>query len=278
MILPTAFRNIIAILLFGIATSCSTSPTQRAQSICPDCRANEVVTPGQFRLSYFSNAASKSPGPILHIYLEGDGIPWVRGVIPAKNPNSKSLLALQLLSHDPFPAVYLNRPCYGLSEMTTRCTNDLWTHSRYSQTVVNQLNYALDHIKNEFNTTNFVLVGYSGGGSLAVLLAHSRDDIVGIMTIAANLDHRAWTEHFGYLPLSESLNAADALPLSQYVQQLHLVGKQDTQVPNFVTLESLKVDANAKVKSENEFNHHCCWVQSWEQQIRMFRHGLESMP
>ena len=45
-------------------------------------------------------------------------------------------------------------------------------------------------------------VGYSGGGVLAVLIAERLDNVAGVITVGANLDTDAWTEHHGYLPLT----------------------------------------------------------------------------
>ena len=53
-----------------------------------------------------------------------------------------------------------------------------------------------------------VWLGYSGGGTLAMLLAPRFDQTTDVVTVAANLDIDAWTDRHGYSRLSGSLNPA----------------------------------------------------------------------
>ena len=66
-----------------------------------------------------------------------------------------------------------------------------------------------------------ILIGHSGGGALAVLLAPSVPEVTGVMTIAANLDTRAWTELHGYAPLDNSLNPVARGRLPSTVHAVH---------------------------------------------------------
>ncbi len=60
-----------------------------------------------------------------------------------------------------------------------------------------------------------------------MLLAAQRRDVDAVITVAANLDHRAWTAHHGDTPLHCSLNAADFARRLQSVPQVHYAGEKD---------------------------------------------------
>ena len=62
---------------------------------------------------------------VLHVYLEGDGTPWVRKRLAAFDPTPRKPVMLALMALDALPSVYLGRPCYhGLSQ-AIGCTPDL---------------------------------------------------------------------------------------------------------------------------------------------------------
>src|SRR5688572_7419130 len=192
--------------------SCAFQPQQAISNLCYDCDYQRLNV-GDFVLSaYWRNKPGWSTDSIVHVYLEGDGQPWHRGRSPSTDPNSRRLTALQLMMRDPHPSLYLTRPCYGLEQMPDICTPALWTGGRYSGQVVQAMQKALDQLRDESPEIRWLLIGHSGGGSLAMLIAQGRKDVAGIITLAANLDTDAWTRHFGYLPLEQSLNPA-VLPL-----------------------------------------------------------------
>lgn len=172
------------------------------------------------------------------------------------------MTALHLMQLDTAPSLYLNRPCYGLSEPPSACHLDDWTFGRYSEGVVYQMNAAID----EFSETGqlpLVLIGYSGGGTLAMLLAARRTDVIGVITIAANLDHQSWTDRHGYLPLHNSLNASQMAPLPPNVFRWHLAGGKDAQVPADLVYTTAAKDPDARYLLYPDFDHACCWSDIW---------------
>lgn len=201
-------------------------------------------------------------GQSLHIYLEGDGTPWFRGIEPSENPTSNSFIALKMMLQDKHPSLYLNRPCYGFITLPDNCNNALWTSARYSTEVINAMSDALDQIKISTKAKNFTLIGHSGGASIAILLAKERKDIDKVITIAGNLDHKAWTEHFGYDPLSHSQNPIDYLPLDKSIKRWHLFGELDKVIPLSIFEKAAEKDKHAIIKYEN-FDHICCWLKEW---------------
>lgn len=69
-------------------------------------------------------------GPVAHIYIEGDGRPWLNPSRIAADPTPQKPLMLELMALDPAPAAFLGRPCYFELD-DPACTPELWTHKRY---------------------------------------------------------------------------------------------------------------------------------------------------
>jgi pimeloyl-ACP methyl ester carboxylesterase len=67
-------------------------------------------------------------------------------------------------------------------------------------------------LKQRSGSTRLTLVGYSGGGTIAVLLAARRSDVAEVITVAANLDVGYWTQRDGLSPLTGSLDPAGGNP------------------------------------------------------------------
>ncbi len=68
---------------------------------------------------------------------------------------------------------------------------------------------ALNQLKKRFKAKSLTVVGYSGGGAIAALLAAERDDIDRLVTVADNLDYRAWTSKNRMKPLKGSLSPVE---------------------------------------------------------------------
>jgi pimeloyl-ACP methyl ester carboxylesterase len=74
------------------------------------------------------------------------------------------------------------------------------------------------------------LIGHSGGGTLAVLLGRRLNRPVKVVTVSANLDHQAWTEHHQYTPLTGSLNPIRDLARNPDMQELHWYATEDRNI------------------------------------------------
>ena len=203
----------------------------------------------------------------LTIYIEGDGLAWINASTPSFNPTPNNPLALKLALRDTSPAAYLARPCqYVELSQSSNCSQKYWTHSRFSPEVIDATNQAIDQIKLRFNADKLMLVGYSGGGAVAALAAARRQDVIRLVTIAGNLDHRIWVKEHHLSPLSNSLNPADEWEKLQNIPQTHFVGGKDLNVG-----ESVARGYAAKFPSSltpsivviPNFDHHCCWEENW---------------
>lgn len=202
----------------------------------------------------------------LHVYIEGDGSPWVQSTRIALDPSPRRPLALQLMRKDHLAdTLYLGRPCYfnhnryGLAD--PNCHFRLWTSDRYSETVVSSMTQALNTTLSSHTYTEVILIGYSGGGTLAILMAQHLQIPVKVITVAANLDTDAWTTHHGYTPLYGSLNPARVVT-SQGIAQIHLRGRNDKTVPPGLNEEFL-ARLGQKQDVIEEFDHACCWLEAW---------------
>lgn len=198
----------------------------------------------------------------LHVYLEGDGTPWLRRGTPAPDPTPRKPLMFDLMTRDPAPSLYLGRPCYhGLRD--SACTPEKWTNKRYSEEIVASMSAALDGATTGYRS--MVLLGYSGGGTLAMLLAERQPRVVALVTVAANLDTAAWTQLHGQQPLDGSLNPALRPPLRADIRQLHYTGAEDDNVPPQLVRAAISQQAGAIFREYPKQDHSCCWSKVWPQ-------------
>jgi len=212
---------------------------------------------------WYRPSIAQAEGP-LTIYLEGDGQPWRSGQ-PAENPTGRRLLALALMVQDQSPAIYVTRPCYHLASMPPACAPDLWTSARYGDTVIAAVRDAVIDAQRQYGRgRDLRLVGYSGGGVLALLVAAELGrDHVQVVTVSANLDTQAWTEHHRVLPLLQSRNPATDLPDALPYTAVHLVGGADKTVPP-ATLSAFETRyPEHDYREFADFDHRCCWVEYW---------------
>lgn len=252
----------VIVALFLLLSACASSPDARVQRICPTCQPIELnLDASQPLVAYFRPSVNNN-AKVLHIYLEGDGLPW-RFNRPSTNPTSREMTALHLMQLDTAPSLYINRPCYGFHKPPPGCRADDWTFGRYSENIVSQMNTAIDQLK-PTDEWQLVILGYSGGGTLAMLLAAHRNDVRGVITVAANLDHQSWSDHHGYLPLHNSLNAAHQRVLPDEVFRWHLAGGKDNQVPARLIHAVVNKDPYARFLLYADFDHACCWQDIWK--------------
>lgn len=168
----------------------------------------------------------------LVVYIEGDGRAFISRRRVSANPTPREATALRMALADPSAAVaYVARPCQFLEPLPSSCEPRWWTTHRYAAEVIDAMDEAISELQQRAGTGRTGLVGYSGGGVIAALLAQRRNDIDWLVTVAANLDHAAWTAWHEDTPLSGSLNPADKPEKLAGLPQLHLAGADDETVP-----------------------------------------------
>jgi hypothetical protein len=258
--LPRRWIALIAALLVACATSAERFD-RRANAL--GFASIGLQGAGFHHLAYVAGALERSN--TLHVYVEHDGTPWLDLTHAAADPTPRAPLALELMAQDAGPRLFLGRPCYFASKEEPQpiCTPLLWTHLRYSPEVVASMVAALRRFLTLHPFRRVVLIGYSGGGTLAWLMASHVPETAEIVTVAANLDTDDWTRIHGYSPLAGSLNPALMPPLPATVGQLHYVGGRDRNVPPSVVQSFARRHPEARVIEVSDFDHQCCWVERW---------------
>jgi len=175
-------------------------------------------------------------------------------------------LALQLARAQPSgTAAYLARPCQYLATQRN-CAQRYWTDARFAAEVVGSLDQAIEQLKTRYTASSLVLVGYSGGGTLALLLAARRTDVERIITVAGNLDPDAWAAYHHLHPLRQSLNPALQRAALARIPQQHLSGERDQVVPTALTLrfdKAYPAGTESSVLRFSHYDHQCCWARDW---------------
>jgi hypothetical protein len=206
----------------------------------------------------------------LTVYIEGDGRAWLNPWQPSTDPTPTDPVGLRLASADPAsPLLYLARPCQFVA--SDACDKRLWTSARLSPEIVELFQQLIDDAMRRTNSVRLGLVGYSGGGALAALIAERRRDVAWLVTVAADLDLAEWVRLESIEPLPGSLDPADSAAAIQQLPQTHFVGANDPVVPPAVAEAFVRRMSNppaARVIVEPSFDHECCWVATWPQLVR----------
>jgi hypothetical protein len=257
-VMARAFKLVVIATVGGCV-----SPEQAAQQIARDNGLQPVLLQGtNFRHHAF--AAVRGSSDQLVVFIDGDGLPWVGGGRRiATDPSPRRPLALRLAAATAVSVLYLARPCYLEKLRSPQCPAALWTSQRYSAAVVASMTAAANVFAAEHHFDHVLLVGYSGGGTLAALMARDLPGVVGLVTIAGNLDPDTWAQLHGYLPLQGSLNPALLPPLPKSLPQWYLVGQRDTNVPAGATARYFERVSPERIWSYPRFDHVCCWVDDW---------------
>ena len=231
-----------------------------------------VVRSGPFDLTAFVGP-QRTNAP-LQVYIEGDGFAWVTRHQPSRNPTPMDPVALKLAMIAGHDVVYLARPGQYVAPDDNECDARYWTSARFSSEVVDAMNDAITQLKRSMGARKLVLIGYSGGGALAALVAARRTDVVHLVTVAGNLDPAAWARWHGVPQLKASLNPRDYHAALANVRQTHFVGQRDRTVPIEVYRsyrDAFSGDADITVKIVPGMNHRCCWDQVWPELMRQLR-------
>lgn len=178
-------------------------------------------------LANLKNCTSRT----LYVYIEGDGKTWEKTGRPFADPTPSAPVALELMkSLNQDCSIYLARPCQYLPG-SKNCHEKYWTSHRYSYSIVQNYVEILNKLSQKLYIKNITLIGYSGGGAIASLIAIKLENIFSIITVAGNLDTARWTKIHNVTPLFGSLNPSEFASSLRHIPQYHLVGKNDTIVP-----------------------------------------------
>ena len=255
------FGLALALLLGGCA-SVLQSPAERADALARG--AGFVAQPGG---RYVRAWLKAPPGKVeaLTIYIEGDGARWRAIDLPPDDPTPENPISLKLAVQDTGSAVaYVGRPCQYLDEDTLNsCDPTLWTRGRYSESALKMTMEAVDALVRTTGAKQLTLIGHSGGGAMAALVAENREDVACLSSVAAPLDIETWTRVIQVSPLRTSINPFDRAARLRQVPQVHFTGARDEVVPPESIARFLRAVPAAREVRIEKFDHDCCWVDEW---------------
>jgi len=256
---PVMLNLALATLL---ATGCSDTPPRPDEIVQRFGFERRVQRGADFTHVVFTNAQTPEPGT-LHVYIEGDGTPYVGRHDVAADPTPRNPLMLRLMTLDPAPSIYVGRPCYFGLAGGPPCTPRDWTLDRFSPRIVDSMAQVIEQTRAARGTDAIELYGHSGGGALAVLLAARLDGVQRIVTIGGNLDTDAWAAYHGYTPLEGSLNPVRAGPLPASLVQQHFVGHRDKVVPPEIVAAAARRLGAPGVVVLHDVSHARGWDRAW---------------
>ena len=259
-------------IFFLFLSSCTTIPSVEDRRSLADQLATKkgwqrvTLKTGEFDLVAYLPLITKQADK-LTVYIEGDGFAWSNKSQASSDPTPLDPIALKLgLTHQEGNAAYLARPCQFIDAESSGCSRRYWTNMRFAPEVVSATRQAIDALKLRFGASRLTLVGYSGGGAVAVLVAARSVDVERLVTVAGNLDHRAWTSYQRITPLDGSLSPSDHIDTLRHLPQWHFVGAHDANItPAMIQgfADRFSPAQRPAVIVKPGFDHRCCWVENW---------------
>ena len=156
-------------------------------------------------------------GEPLRIYIEGDG-----------NPTPRKAIGFELAQNDPNQnVIYISRPCQYVD--CEECKNPaLWREERFNEEIVNEMKNLIVYLTHKYETPALDLIGYDGGGTMALLIA-SKIPVRQVITVGGILD----TQNYARMQKTtlNGMNPADLTDRLSQVSQVHYVGGQDNIAP-----------------------------------------------
>ncbi|AOO64600.1 alpha/beta hydrolase [Sulfurospirillum halorespirans] len=238
--MKTFFALLCMVLLCGCASSSLSIASLQAPFFTPETLPTSLPLKAQHR---HLNATEP-----LWIVIEGDGYAWKSASIPSSNPTPHDPVGWRLAtSIHADNVLYLARPCQYLNEIELQaCSVSDWTDGRFAQKWVLIMNEAISTIKARYGYSEIILVGYSGGGTMAALLATRRNDVSLLISVASPLDVSAWSAYHRVSPLLQSLDPSDERAKLSTIAQIHIVGQNDKVVPPLLAREFISGYVSSK--------------------------------
>ncbi len=215
------------------------------------------------------------------VFIEGDGTPWVLGRWPAQRPIVKKPVAYPLWQNTQATALYLKRPCYfdntslkpsdfsSVKTLPNHCTANWWTTDIYSQGVIRALKAELENALQQHAISHYILIGHSGGGTLATLLADNMlHKPLLIITLAGNLKPIQFN-HIHQLPKSTL-----TLPLLN-IPQWHYFAHQD-DVISYSAQNICHIQTHVHCYNLTDTRHSDGWLMHWPAIKKKIQYFIDS--
>lgn len=229
--------------------------------------AGDIADYGTFLLKTYSRILE--PGAPVHVYIEGDGRAWRTRTRLSDDPTPVRHTVLKLAMLDPAPNVlYVARPGQYLSHRDLAKVNPVyWSDKRFSEEVISAVNAAISRTAAQAGGGSVHLIGYSGGGAVAILLAAHRTDVASVRTVAGNLDPDHVNRLHGVSPLRGSLNPVDRAADVRRIPQIHFIGSSDTVIPEPVARSFMEAGGSecVRIRLVQGASHESGWDTRWRE-------------
>jgi len=263
---------LVALLAAGGIAGCA-SPARKYDSAALSANFSEHTIKGaRFHHQIYRNGHALRDGA-LHVFIEGDASVKQALRRAPPDPTPRSLLMLRLMQEDKAQAILLGRPCYHGTFTQDRCEIRHLGPERYSAEVIESMTAALQDELDHAGARQVIFFGYSGGGTVAMLMAAQHPGTAAIVTLGGNLDNAALVAYHNSPPLSGSLDPALLPAFPSSVVQLHFFGALDMNVPASLAQKTL---ARQNVRSVifPGIDHECCWRDVWPEILARLQSAL----
>lgn len=268
-IYPYFLQGTLLISLSLLFAGCVSVPAQTAaeQIAAGGGLISENISTTTFTIATWRRITP--PVDSLRVYIEGDGFAWKSRTKPSDDPTPRNPVGLALAATDIHQNVlYLARPCQFIGPpLPANCSVNIWTQDRFSPAVVEAMDAALSQVVQRYPGVKLDLVGYSGGGNIAALLATHRTDVRSLRTVAGNLDVAYVNALHHVTPMPTALSASDVAPALRALPQVHYSGEADTTVPPVVARRFQQAVGGKciQIKEVHGMGHGSDWATIWPQ-------------
>lgn len=262
------FTGILISLSFLLAGCVSDDSRITAKEIAQHSRlSRDDIQTNPFLIATWSRITA--PVHSLRVYIEGDGFAWKSRTQPSDDPTPRNPIGLMLAAADKNQNVlYIARPCQFIGPpLPAHCDKRVWTSDRFSPSVIDAMNDALSQFVKQYPGVKLELIGYSGGGNIAAILAERRTDVRSLRTVAGNLDvaYVNAIHHVSAMP--DAVSAIDRASALRTMPQLHFSGDADKTVTPEVAQRFQRAVGGtcSQVDIVSNMTHGSDWAAIWPQ-------------
>ncbi|MCG7780603.1 alpha/beta fold hydrolase [Lelliottia amnigena] len=262
------FTGILISLSFLLAGCVSDDSRITAKEIAQHSRlSRDDIQTNPFLIATWSRITA--PVHSLRVYIEGDGFAWKSRTQPSDDPTPRKPIGLTLAATDKNQNVlYIARPCQFIGPpLPAHCDKRVWTSDRFSPSVIDAMNDALSQFVKQYPGVKLELIGYSGGGNIAAILAERRTDVRSLRTVAGNLDvaYVNAIHHVSAMP--DAVSAIDRASALRTMPQLHFSGDADKTVTPEVAQRFQRAVGGtcSQVDIVSNMTHGSDWAAIWPQ-------------
>lgn len=262
------FTGILISLSFLLVGCVSDDSRIIAKEIAQHSRlSRDDIQTNPFLIATWSRITA--PVHSLRVYIEGDGFAWKSRTQPSDDPTPRKPIGLTLAATDKNQNVlYIARPCQFIGPpLPAHCDKRVWTSDRFSPSVIDAMNDALSQFVKQYPGVKLELIGYSGGGNIAAILAERRTDVRSLRTVAGNLDvaYVNAIHHVSAMP--DAVSAIDRASALRTMPQLHFSGDTDKTVTPEVAQRFQRAVGGtcSQVDIVSNMTHGSDWAAIWPQ-------------